>query len=99
MAAQNGSLGMVKYLCEEYAWNVNELDFGGKTCLHFACSSSTTNEKNVNSSVEVVAYLLMNKAKIIVDKEGNTAMHCCALNGDIEVRFLVYFYGGQGVFQ
>lgn len=80
VACQNGSLIIAQYLCEEYMENVNEYDFNGSTPLHFAC---------VKNSVKLVAYLLVNNAKILVDKSGNSPLHDCALNGHIECARLL----------
>ncbi len=78
VAAQGGSLRLVRFLVEDCGMGVNEVDFSGLSCLHYACAAG---------SAEVVAYLLMKKAVIGRDKSGNTPLHSCALNGEVEVGF------------
>lgn len=80
VACQNGNLTIARYLLEEYETNINEHDFNGSTPLHFAC---------LQNSVPLVSFLLMKEAKIIIDKAGNSALHDCATNGNIEIARLL----------
>jgi ankyrin repeat protein len=61
VACQNGSSEMVSYYLDEFKVNINEKDFNGVTCLHFAC---------INGNEKIVALLLNHGAKILADKNG-----------------------------
>ncbi len=64
-----------RFLVEEYGACVNEQDLQGMTPLHFACLSN---------SIDLVVFYLTKGAKMVLDRGGNSALHCCASSGTIE---------------
>lgn len=78
VASQNASLAIARFLVEEFNANVNEADFGGVTPLHYACLSGSDSR-----SQDLVVFYLTQGARMLQDKEGNSALHCCAQNGSI----------------
>lgn len=83
VASQNGSLAIARLLVEEFAANVNEPDFEGTTPLHYACLSSSSRTQ------DLVVFYLTQGASMLQDKDGNSALHCCALTGAVHLARLL----------
>ncbi len=82
-AAENGYLGIVKYLIEEKGVNPNVKDISGLTPLHFAAGSG---------SLEIVKYLVEKRGANVSVESNNeqTPLHFAAGNGHLGiVKYLI----------
>ena len=81
VAAYNGQLGLVKYLCKEFPGLLEMVDISGGTVLHAAARGG---------DIDTMSYLLeQDLDPFVITENGSTLLHLAAYDGRLEIiKFL-----------